>query len=126
MLFVVCGADCDNVGDIYECPQGTYAIGRRAPLQNNFIYTKTHDNKDICNTNNKLFMLLYNCNFMMYCMRFQTGFLFGGEKLRVYFATPIFWNLHYFDAHLCIRALYFTLMISVRSYALNGSVMIGT
>ncbi len=40
MLFVVCGADCDHVGDIYECPQGTYAIGRRAPLQNNFIYTK--------------------------------------------------------------------------------------
>ncbi len=40
MLFVVFGADCDHVGDIYECPQGTYAIGRRAPLQNNFIYTK--------------------------------------------------------------------------------------
>ena len=27
MLFVVFGADCDHVGDIYECPQGTYAIG---------------------------------------------------------------------------------------------------
>ncbi len=78
MLFVVCGADCDHVGDIYECPQGTYAIGRRAPLQNNFIYTKNTNNKDICNTNNKLFMILYNCNFMMYCMRFHTGFLFGG------------------------------------------------
>ncbi len=39
MLFVVFGADCDHVGDIYECPQGTYAIGRRAPLQNNFIYS---------------------------------------------------------------------------------------
>ncbi len=24
MLFVVCDADCDHVGDIYECPQGTY------------------------------------------------------------------------------------------------------
>ncbi len=45
MLFVVCGADCDNVGDIYECPKGTYAIGRRAPLQNNFIYTKTPTTK---------------------------------------------------------------------------------
>ncbi len=45
MLFVVCGADCDHVGDIYECPQGTYAIGRRAPLQNNFIYTKTQTTK---------------------------------------------------------------------------------
>ncbi len=45
MLFVVCGADCDHVGDIYECPQGTYAIGRRAPLQNNFIYTKTPTTK---------------------------------------------------------------------------------
>ncbi len=59
------------------------------------------NNKDICNTNNKLFMILYNCNFMIYCMRFHTGFLFG-VGLRVYFATPIFWNLHYFDAHLCI------------------------
>ncbi len=45
MLFVVCGADCDRVGDIYECPQGTYAIGRRGPLQNNFIYTKTQTTK---------------------------------------------------------------------------------
>ncbi len=41
MLFVMFGADCDHVGDIYECPQGTYAIGRQAPLQNNFIYTNT-------------------------------------------------------------------------------------
>ncbi len=40
-------------------------------------YTQKH--KDICNTNNKLFMILYNCNFMMYCMRFHTGFLFGRE-----------------------------------------------
>ncbi len=45
MLFVVFGADCDHVGDIYECAQGTYAIGRRAPLQNNFIYTKTQTTK---------------------------------------------------------------------------------
>ncbi len=44
-FFVVFGADCDHVGDIYECPQGTYAIGRRAPLQNNFIYTKTQTTK---------------------------------------------------------------------------------
>ncbi len=78
MLFVVFGTDCDHVGDIYECPQGSYAIGRRAPLQNNFVYTKTQTTK-ICNTNNKLFMILYNCNFMMYCMRFRTGFLFGGR-----------------------------------------------
>ncbi len=102
MLFVVFGADCDHVGDIYECPQGMYAIGRRVPLQNNFIHKNTN-NKDICNTNNKLFMILYNCNFMMYYMRFHIGFLFGGVGLRVYFATPIFWKLHYFDAHLCIR-----------------------
>ncbi len=34
MLFVVFSADFDHVGDIYECPQGTYAIGG-APLQNN-------------------------------------------------------------------------------------------
>ncbi len=27
MLFVVFGADCDHVGDIYECPQGTYVTG---------------------------------------------------------------------------------------------------
>ncbi len=33
MLFVVFGADCDHVGDIYECPQGAYAIGRRTPQQ---------------------------------------------------------------------------------------------
>ncbi len=45
MLFVVCGAHCDHVGDIYECPQRIYAIGRRAPLQNNFIYTKTQQYK---------------------------------------------------------------------------------
>ncbi len=77
MLFVVCGADCDHVGDIYECPQGTYAIGRRAPLQNNFIYTKNTNNKDICNTNNKLFMILYNCNFMMYAVSYRI-FVWGG------------------------------------------------
>ncbi len=65
-------------------------------------YTQNTNNKDICNTNNKLFMILYNCNFMMCCMRFYTGFLFG-VGLRVYSATPIFLNLHYFDAHLCIR-----------------------
>ncbi len=45
MLFVVFGADYDHVGDIYECPQGTYAIRRWAPLQNNFIYTKTQSTK---------------------------------------------------------------------------------
>ncbi len=101
MLFVVFGADCDHVGDIYECPQGTYAIGRRAPLQNNFIYTKAQTTKIfVIQTTNLLFMILYNCNFMMYCMRFHTGFLFG-VGLRVYFATTILLNLHYFDAHLC-------------------------
>ncbi len=42
-----------------------------------FHIHKNTNNKDICNTNNKLFMILYNCNFMMYCMRFHTGFLFG-------------------------------------------------
>ncbi len=52
-------------------------------------FTQKQNNKDISNTNNKLFMILYNCNFMMYCMRFHTGFLFG-VGLRVYFATPIF------------------------------------
>ncbi len=41
-------------------------------------YTQKHkQQRYICNTNNKLFMILYNCNFMMYCMRFHTGFLFG-------------------------------------------------
>ncbi len=43
MLFVVFGADCDHVGDIYECPQGTSAIGRRAPLHNNFKQQIIHD-----------------------------------------------------------------------------------
>ncbi len=43
-----------------------------------FHIHKNTNNKDICNTNNKLFMILYICNFMMYCMRFHTGFLFGG------------------------------------------------
>ncbi len=38
---------------------------------------KNKNNKDICNTN-KLFMILYNFNIMMYCMRFHSGFLFGG------------------------------------------------
>ncbi len=71
------GADCDHVGDIYECPQGTYAIGRRAPLQNNFIYTKTQTTK-IFVIQNKLFVILYYCNFMMYCMWFHTGFCLGG------------------------------------------------
>ncbi len=41
-----------------------------------FHIHKNTKNKDICNTN-KLFMILYNCNFMMYCMRFHTGLLFG-------------------------------------------------
>ncbi len=45
MLFVVFGADCHHVGYIYEFPRGTYAIKRRAPLQNNFIYTKTQTTK---------------------------------------------------------------------------------
>ncbi len=53
MLFVVFGADCDHVGDIYECPQGTYVIGRLAPLQNNFIHKNTN-NKDICNTKKQI------------------------------------------------------------------------
>ncbi len=43
-----------------------------------FHIHKNTNNKDICNTNNKLLMILYNCNFMMYCMRFHTGFWFGG------------------------------------------------
>ncbi len=42
MLFVVCGADCDHVGEIYECTQGTYAIGRRAPIQNNSLCIKNN------------------------------------------------------------------------------------
>ena len=45
MLFVVFGADCDHVGDIYECPQGTYAMDIE-------LHYKTHkntNNKDICN-----------------------------------------------------------------------------
>ncbi len=46
---------------------------------NQFHIHKNTNNKDICNTNNKLFMILYNCNFMMYCMRFHTGFLLGRE-----------------------------------------------
>ncbi len=65
MLFVVFGADCDHVGDIYECPQGTYAIGRLAPLQNichrtsssttkQFHIHKNTNNKDICNTKKQI------------------------------------------------------------------------
>ncbi len=46
-------------------------------LTEQFHIHKNTNNKDICNTNNKLFMILYNCNFMMYCMGFHTGFLFG-------------------------------------------------
>ncbi len=79
MLFAVFGADCDHVGDIYECPQGTYAMGHRSSTTKQFHIHKNTNNKDICNTNNKLFMILYNCNFMMYCMPFNTGFLFGRE-----------------------------------------------
>ncbi len=52
MLFVVLGADCDHVGDIYECPHGTYAIGRLAPPQNNFIYTKTQTKIFVIQTTN--------------------------------------------------------------------------
>ncbi len=54
--------------------QGTYAIGR-VELHYKTISIHNTDNKDICNTNNKLFMILYNCNFMMYCMQFHTGFM---------------------------------------------------
>ncbi len=79
MLFAVFGTGCDHVGDIYECPQGTYAIGHRSSTTKQFHIHKNTNNKDICNTNNKLFMILYNWNFMMYCMRFHTGFLFGRE-----------------------------------------------
>ncbi len=42
-----------------------------------FHIHKNTNNKDICNTNNKLFMILYNCNFMMYCMRLHTDFCLG-------------------------------------------------
>ncbi len=61
-----------------------------------FHIHKNTDNKDIYNTNNKLFM-----NDVLYAVSYRI-FVWGGG-LRVYFATPIFWNLHYFDAHLCIR-----------------------
>ncbi len=67
----------------------TTNICHRSSTTKQFHIHKNTNNKDICNTNNKLFMILYNCNFMMYCMRFHTGFLFGREGwvgLRVYFA----------------------------------------
>ncbi len=72
------GADCDHVGDIYECPQGTYAIGRRAPLQNNSQKHKQQI-KDICNTNNKLFMILYNCKRydVLYAVSYIQDFCLG-------------------------------------------------
>ncbi len=44
-------------------------------------------------------MQLYD---VLYAVSYRI-FVWGGVGLRVYFATPIFWNLHYFDAHLCIR-----------------------
>ncbi len=47
-----------------------------------FHIHKNTNNKDICNINNKLFMILYNCNFMM-C--FIQDFCLG-VGLRVYFA----------------------------------------
>ncbi len=96
MLFVVFGADCDHVGDIYECPQGTYAIQVSSSTTKQFhiIIHKNRNNKDIGNTNNKLFMILYNCNFMMYCMLFRTKFLFGGGG-PVYFLVPHFLLHHW-------------------------------
>ncbi len=33
MLFVVFGADCDHVGDIYECPQGTISYTQKHKQQ---------------------------------------------------------------------------------------------
>ncbi len=51
MLFAVLGADCDHVGDIYECPQGTYAIGHRSSTTKQFHIHKNTNSKDICNTN---------------------------------------------------------------------------
>ncbi len=68
-----------------------------------FHIHKNTNNKDICNTNNKLFMILYNCNFMMYCMRFHTRFLFGGEGLRVYFARSGIFS--FITGRLCSRCL---------------------
>ncbi len=41
MLFVVFGADCHHVGDIYECPQGTYPIRRRLHYKT-ILYTQKH------------------------------------------------------------------------------------
>ncbi len=60
---------------------------------------KNTDNKDICNTNNKLFMILYNCNFMMYCMRVSYRiFVWGGGALSVLCHTHLifFENLKLF------------------------------
>ncbi len=41
MLFVVFGADCDHVGDIYECPQGTYAMDIQLHYKT-ISYTQKH------------------------------------------------------------------------------------
>ena len=38
MLFVVFGADCDHVGVIYECSQGTYAMDIGACQLQNLVY----------------------------------------------------------------------------------------
>ncbi len=86
MLFVVFGADCDHVGDIYECPQGTYAIGRQAPLQNNFIYKKTQTTKIfvIQTTNYSWSDIIIATLWCIVC-----GFIqdyCGVVRLRVYFA----------------------------------------
>ncbi len=42
MLFVVFGADYDHVGDIYECPQGTYAIESVELHYKIISYTQKH------------------------------------------------------------------------------------
>ncbi len=51
MLFAVFGADCDHVGDIYECPQGTYAIGHRSSTTKQFLYSRTSEQQPCMGTN---------------------------------------------------------------------------
>ena len=74
--------------------------------------TKNTDIKDICNTNNKLFMILNIGKFIMYYIH---GFIQdfglgrgvggggGGGGAPSVLSLTHFQNLHNFDAHLCIR-----------------------
>ncbi len=59
-------------------------------------------------------------------MRSHTGFLFGGG-LRVYFATPIFWNLHYLMHIFAYESILYTddqcLILCTKRHSKNRNIM---